>query len=128
MDDNIKPNKSELQFLSLSYNRFYDLFDEVMAEDFWNKNEWERFSKIIQAFSIYSEVLNYEPLDWIIENLKTTRPPMESEIGSELFKFIRNIVSHFPFFTSWNEVWINKSIVNWHKEGLSIDKFLRKYE
>jgi hypothetical protein len=126
MTDN--PNKSELQFLTLAYNRFYDIYDEVMNDSFWDKDEWERFSKIKQAFSIYAELLNYEPLKWVIEKLKTERPPMESEIGSELFKFVRNVVAHFPFFKSWDEVSINNSLVNWYKEGQTIDKFLKKYE
>ncbi|MBF0693954.1 MAG: hypothetical protein IR153_02715 [Flavobacterium sp.] len=126
MTDN--PNKSEFQFLTLAYNRFYDIYDEVMNESFWGKDEWERFSKIKQAFSIYAELLNYEPLKCVIEKLKTERPPMESEIGSELLKFVRNVVAHFPFFKSWDEVYINNSLVNWYKEGQTIDKFLKKYE
>lgn len=126
--NDIEPNKSEVQFLTLAYNRFYDLYEEVMDDNFWGKDEWERFSKIKQAFSIYAELLNYEPLQWVIEKLKTARPPMESEIGSELFKFVRNVVAHFPFFKSWDEVWINNSLVNWYKEGQTIDKFLKKYE
>lgn len=124
----IRPNKTEVEFLTLAYNRFYDLYDEVMNDGFWEKDEWERFSKIKQAFAIYTELLNYEPLKHVIEHLKTARPPMESEIGSELFKFVRNVVSHFPFYNSWDTVWINQSIVNWYKKGLSIDKFLKKYE
>ena len=52
---------------------------------------------------------------------------MEAEIGNELFKFVRNIISHFPFFNSWNDVWVNKLIINWYRKGLSIDKFLIKY-
>ena len=126
--ENLRPNKTEIEFLTLAYNRFYDLYDEVMKDNFWEKDEWERFSKIKQAFAIYSELLNYEPLKHVIEQLKTARPPMESEIGSELFKFVRNVVSHFPFFNSWNSVWIKQSIVNWYKKGLTIDKFLIKYE
>jgi hypothetical protein len=122
-----RPNKAELEFLSLAYNRFYDLYAEVMSDTFWEKDEWERFSKIKQAFSIYAELLNYEPLKEVIKQLKTARPPMESEIGSELFKFVRNVVSHFPFFEAWNNVYINKSIINWYKQGLTIDKFLTKY-
>lgn len=59
---------------------------------------------------------------------KGGRPPVEGEIAELLFKFIRNVVLHFPFFASWNEVWINKEIVNWHKEKQSIDKFLEKYK
>jgi len=126
--NHLKPNNTELEFLTLAYNRFYDLYDEVMEDSFWTKSEWERFSKIKQAFDIYTEVLKYEPLKQVIEHLKTSRPPMESEIGSELFKFVRNLISHFPYFQSWNSVWIKKSIVNWNKEGLRIDKFLKKYE
>lgn len=34
----------------------------------------------------------------------------------------------FLFFESWNEVWINKLIINWHEEEKSIDKFLNKYK
>ena len=53
---------------------------------------------------------------------------MEAEIGGELFKFIRNVISHFPFFDRWEDISINKEIVNWNKDGQSIDKFLSKYE
>jgi hypothetical protein len=45
--------------------------------------------------------------------------------STEVFKFVRNIISHFPLFNSWNEVWISKSLVNWNKTGQSIDKFLK---
>ena len=94
MKDNFRPNISETEFLTLAYNRFYDLFEEVFDNSFWEKSDWERFSKVSQTFSIYSELLNYEPLKWVINELKTKRPPMESEIGSELFKFIRNVLSN----------------------------------
>ncbi|KZS40577.1 hypothetical protein AWE51_06420 [Aquimarina aggregata] len=126
--EDLKPNNTELKFLTLAYNRFYDLYDEVMNDDYWQKDEWERFSKIKQAFAIYAELLNYEPIKHVIEQLKTARPPMESEIGSELFKFVRNVVSHFPFFNSWDSVWVSKPIINWYREGLTIDRFLKKYE
>jgi len=128
MENTTRPNKAEIQFLNLAYNRFYDLFEEVMDDSFWDKSEWERFSKIREGFAIYAEMLNYEPIKWVIEKLKTERPPMESEIGSDVFKFVRNIVAHFPFFEKWNDVWINKSLANWNKEGQTIDKFLKKYE
>jgi hypothetical protein len=128
MNENLKPNSSETEFLTLAYNRFYDLFEEIFDDSFWNKSDWERFSKVSQTFSIYAELLNYEPLKWVIKELKTERPPMESEIGSEFFKFVRNVFSHFPFFEKWDDVWIKKSIINWYKEGLTIDKFLKKYE
>ncbi len=123
----LRPNESEIAFLTLAYQRFYDLFDEIMDDSFWDKDQWYRFSKVTSGFAIYAEVLNYEPIKQVIEHLKTARPPMEAEIGSELFKFIRNVIAHFPFFTAWNDVWISNPLVNWYKEGQSIDKFLRKY-
>lgn len=48
-------------------------------------------------------------------------------MGGELVKFLRNVLAHFPFFQTWDTVWINKVLVNWSKEGKSIDKFLNKY-
>lgn len=52
------------------------------------------FSKIKTIFSIYAELLNYEPIKCVIKLIKEKRPPMEGEIGIELFKFIRNIFAH----------------------------------
>ena len=128
MEENLRPNDAEVEFLSLAYNRFYDLFEEIFYDSFWEKSDWERFSKVSQTFSIFAELLNYEPLKWVIEKLKTKRPPMESEIGNELFKFVRNVLSHFPFFEKWDDVWVGKSIISWYKQGQTIDKFLKKYE
>ncbi len=124
----LRPNRAEKEFLSLAYNRFYDIFDEIMTDIFWEEDERHRFSKIKDIFSVYAELLNYEPIKWVIDWMKKGgRPPMEGEIGSELFKFIRNVILHFPFFDSWNSVWVNKSIINWNKKDQSVDKFLKKY-
>ena len=127
MQESLRPNKAELQFLTLSYTRFHDVFEEVMDDSFWEKDERYRFSRVKDGFAVYSELLNYEPIKWVLENMKTSRPPMEAESCSELFKFIRNVIIHFPFFDSWDDVWVNQSIVNWHKDGQSIDRFMKKY-
>jgi hypothetical protein len=123
----LRPNKSEELFLALGYNRFYDLFDEIIEDGFWEKEDWYRFTKVSNIFAVYSEILTYEPFKHVLEALKTQRPPMESEIGGPLFKFVRNILAHFPVFETWNDVWISKELVNWQKEGLTIDQFLKKY-
>ena len=132
MDNNgyekyLKPTKSELEFLTLTYNAFYGIFAEVFDDAFWHNSPYYRFSKIKDAFAIYSELLNYEPIKHTIDEIKNKRPPMEGDIGSELFKFVRNVLSHYPFFTCWDEVYINKSLSNWYKYGQSIDRFLDKY-
>ena len=123
----VRPTKAEELFLSLAYNRFYDLFDEVMKDDFWDKDPWYRFSKVSQTFAIYAELLAYEPFTYVLTAIKKQRPPMEAEIGGPLFKLVRNVLSHFPIFDSWDDVWISKDLVNWQKEGLTIDRFLKKF-
>jgi hypothetical protein len=128
MENEIRPSLAEKELLTLAYNRFYDLYDEIMAETFWEKEGFYRFGKIKEVFSTYTEILNYPPIKWVITHLKERRPPMEAEIGSEFLAFIRNVLIHFPFFQKWEDVWINKTIVNWYKEGQSIDKFLTKYK
>ena len=124
---NLRPTSQEEVFLRLAYNRFYDLADEIIEDSFWEQEDWYRFSKVINLFSVYAELLAYEPFKYVLEAIKKQRPPMESEIGGPLFKFIRNTFAHFPLFESWNEVWLTKGLVNWQKEGLTIDRFLQKY-
>ncbi len=124
--EELRPNKAELLFLTLSYNRFYDIFDEVFNDVFWKLDPYLRLCKIKDTFSIYAELLNYEPINWEIEEIKKKRPPMEAEIGKELFKFVRNVVSHFPLYEKWDDIWINKTLVNWAKGGQTIDKFIEK--
>ena len=62
-----KPNNSEELFLSLGYNRFYDLFDEIMMDDFWVKEDCYRFGKVSSIFAVYTELLAYEPLKHVLE-------------------------------------------------------------
>lgn len=128
MQDNLRPDKAELEFLTLSYNRFYEIFEEVMNDSFWQRDKWYRFSRVKDGFAVYSELLNYEPIKWAIDSMKKDRPPMVAEIGGELFRFVRNVIVHFPFFDSWDDVWVNQLLINWHRDGQSIDTFIKKYK
>lgn len=127
MGGELRPNEAEQAFLNLAYSRFYLLFDEVMDDTFWEKDDWHRFSRVANGFAIYAELLNYPPIRWAIEHLRRMRPPAEAEMASDLFRFVRNVVSHFPFFERWDDVRITKALVNWDSEGRSIDRFLTEY-
>jgi hypothetical protein len=59
---------------------------------------------VINLFSVYVELLAYEPFKYVLEAIKKQRHPVEAEIGGPLFKFIRNTFAHFPLFESWDEV------------------------
>ena len=91
------PNDKELEALTLFYNRFYDLYEEITNDNFFKENAQLRFFKLREAFSIYKELLSYEPIKSYLEWMKRGgRPPLEGIIADGLFSFIRNLLLHFP--------------------------------
>ena len=57
-----KITEKEIKVLNIFYNRFYNLFDEIVNDDFSNENSNIRFIKLREAFSVYKELLNFEPI------------------------------------------------------------------
>ena len=80
--NDLQPNESEKLFLSLAYNRFYDLYKEVMEDSFWDKEGIYRFSKVTAGFTVYCEVLNYEPIQWVIDHLRKLAHPWKPKSGA----------------------------------------------
>lgn len=124
----LSENSKEYEFLNLATNRFMELYEEINNCSFMDLSPEIRLHKIKGLFCVYTEMLSYPPIKEYIDFVEKTRPPMESVIVSELVKFIRNILSHFPFFTTWDKIYISKQLINWASEGRSIDKFLKKYQ
>jgi len=56
---NLRPTSQEEVFLSLAYNRFYDLADEIIEDSFWEQEDWYRFSRVINLFSGYASLHIY---------------------------------------------------------------------
>lgn len=56
--ETVCPNEKELEVLSLFYDRFYDLFEEIVNDDFISEDAEMRFFKLREAFSIYKELLS----------------------------------------------------------------------
>jgi hypothetical protein len=120
------PNEKEIEVLTLFYNKFYDLYEEITNDNFLREDAQLRFFKLRESFSIYKELLSYEPIKNYIEWMKKGgKPPLEGVIADGLFSFIRNLLLHFPIFKTWDEVYINKNLATWSKIG-QIDKFLHK--
>lgn len=124
--EKVLPNEKEIEVLTLFYNRFYDLYEEITNDNFLSEDAQQRFFKLRESFSIYKELLSYEPIKSYVEWMKKGgRPPLEGIIADGLFSFIRNLLLHFPVFKTWDEVYINKNLATWSKTG-QIDKFLHK--
>lgn len=124
----LSKNSKEYEFLNLATNRFMALYEEINNCSFMDLNSETRLHKIKEFFSVYTEMLSYPPIKEHIAFIEKSRPPMESVIVNELVKFIRNVLAHFPFFATWDEIYISKQLINWACEGRSIDKFLEKYQ
>lgn len=125
--DKRKPNDSEFYFLNYAYIYFLDILEETKTQEFWQKDSYYRFNRIKDAFLVYSEILEYEPIGWFLQALKKMRPPMEAEMSKDFILFLRNLLIHFPFFRAWDEVRFNKELINWSKPGRSIDQFLSSF-
>jgi len=124
--EKLSPNKKEMEALTLFYNSFYELYSEIIDDNFLNENANTRYFKLREAFSIYKELLSYEPIKEYIGWMKRGgRPYLEGIIADDLFSFIRNLLLHFPVFKTWDEVYVNKNLATWSKTG-QIDKFLKK--
>lgn len=118
-----RPTIAETRYLTLGYNSFYNLFDEIMDDKFWGLTPQDRFAKIKDLFSVYTELIKYEPLKFIIGS--DSRPNSEL-LARDFTKFIRNVLQHFPFFEDWDSVYIDKELVTAIEAPGSIDKFLSK--
>lgn len=126
MNDHTHPTQGEVEFLTLGYNRFLDLRKEIMSDVFWNENPSQRFLKIKELFCVYSEILKYPPVQWVID---ANKRPNHSDVGRNLFTFIRHTLMHFPFFDSWDNAWIKQSLINLYSTRPQfIDKFLSTNE
>ena len=122
---NKKPNEKEKIALGLFYKRFYDLYEELSNDNFFKNKSSYRFYMIREIFSVYKELLGYKPIQYHIELIKKTRPPLEGIIVNDLFSFIRNLLLHFPIFDNWDDVYISKDLATWNKAG-TIHRFLEK--
>lgn len=120
---NKKPNEKEKIALGLFYKRFYDLYEELSNDNFFKNKSSYRFYMIREIFSVYKELLGYKPIQYHIELIKKTRPPLEGIIVNDLFSFIRNLLLHFPIFDNWDDVYISKDLATWNKAG-TIHRFL----
>lgn len=121
----VKPNKKEKIVLGLFYNRFYDLYEELSGDKFFEKTPEYRFLKIRETFSVYKELLSYEPIKHHLDYIKSGgRPPLEGFIVDDLFSFVRNVLLHFPIFDKWDDVYISKVLATWNTKG-TIHRFLK---
>jgi hypothetical protein len=122
----LKPNPAEQVFLSRGYNRFLDLYKEIEGKPFWEQTPLHRFHRIRDIFAVYTELIQYEAIEHILDLKKASRP-VEHDLGERLFSFVRHLLAHFPLFDSWDTVSIDQQLATWERKG-QIHKFLTEFE
>lgn len=121
-------NESERQFLVIAYDRLKTIHKEICFKksEFWQKESYYRFSRIKEAFALFAEISSHRSVKTFVNVLDIYHEKfLFPFLTNEVFRFIRNVISHFPLYDSWDEVWISKSLINWNKSGQSIDRFLK---
>ena len=90
------------------------------------------FKSVKQVSSLISELLSNSDTKKAFEKAASASKVngKNNEIWLECFEVIRNILVHFPWFNSWDEIYINRSLLNWNNNTgrqQHIEKFFDKY-
>jgi hypothetical protein len=112
------PKQNQIHFLNLAFSRYHKVIDELDV----SKSEKENFLLIKEVLSIYTELERY----WPVHQTLKAAPENFQQIAS-LFKVIRNLVLHFPFFDSWSDIQFNKELIlAMDPSNASIDRYFKK--
>jgi len=105
--ENGYPKAEQAEFLNLAFTRYIHLVFALQTPKEPLTPE-QRFYYLKELISIYNELEVYP----IIKNTLLSIEPINpvSKFGP-IFKTIRNLLAHFPFFYSWDEVKFNKDLV-----------------
>lgn len=97
-----------------------------------NNESWG-FDIIKNTAFLIAELLSNKDTknDFIKAASKSSVNGDNNEIWIESFEVIRDIIAHFPFFDSWNEIYLNRVLLNWNNKDLKkkkhIESFFDKY-
>ena len=89
----------------------------------------EIFDKVQKLSALVTELLKDKEIKEKFEELANQSKVNgeNNDVKLEVFTMLRNIILHFPFFDKWEDIYLNRKILNWNrnKKG-SIEKFFDK--
>lgn len=89
-------------------------------------DEKQRLNYIKNLSSLIDELLSNSEVKNRFENLIKNMDNYKAKIDT--FGMIRNVVIHFPFFESWNEIYINENLLTWNRSYSSVKQYFVNYE
>lgn len=114
-----------VSMLNRSFNRFDELFEEALNNSFWGEDQRYRFSRLKDGFAVYRSIQNYELTCCSRGGIRKPGIRPGSEIGTELFRFLKSVMTRFRFFENWNQVYVEQALCSRRVEAA--DDFLKKY-
>jgi len=109
--------EAEASFFKATLERFFALFGEVDAEDFWQREPHDRFRVIKDVFSVYAEIFNVPVVKEVDAEYEAGKKPPQQIACRKLLRVLRNLLLHFPQFDCWDDVAFNHSMVTWDAKG-----------
>ncbi len=113
------PTSDQEEFLQLGLKRYKELSKELLNNK--GLSEEQKFFYIKELVSVYSEMEAYPPLKNLLKDSPTNHPILTFQ---PLFKAVRHILAHFPFFSRWDDFYFNQDMVNcMNSPGKTIHKY-----
>lgn len=98
-------------------------------EDLLADTSDEKFAIISEVSLLITKLLSNEDTKKKFIELanRSTVNGEDNDVKFRTFEIIRNIVSHFPFFETWDEVFITNNLLNWNGKNYDgIKKYFRE--
>lgn len=122
-------NENEIALLFAK--RIMEKMDTALKLIYYNDEESnkKKFSLIKELASLTSELLDSNEV-----NQKMLEIAESSQINGDniknkfdTFKMIRNVINHFPIFSSWEEIYVSQHLLKWNNPNYSqIENYFQK--
>ena len=112
-------------------NRIRKYVNEIGFPELYYCTESQKIDYIQKMALLINELLSGPNTEKKFENLanKSIENGKNNKEKYQVFKMLRNLLIHFPFFENWDDIYVNENLLNWNKsKGNQIKKFFKNNE
>lgn len=112
-------------------NRIRNYVHEIGFPELYYCTESAKIDYIQKMSLLINELLSGPNTERKFENLanKSIENGKNNKEKYQVFKMLRNLLIHFPFFENWDDIYINENLLDWNKsKGNQIKRFFKKNE
>ena len=112
-------------------NRIREYVKRIGFPDLYYCSESEKMDYIQNMALLINELLSGPNTENKFEKLANTsiENGKNNKEKYQVFRMLRNLLIHFPFFENWDDIYINENLLDWNKrKGSQIKKFFKDNE